>query len=48
MNIRNIIIILATLATLTSVLGGASYYYSMKRSAIEELNRETAETLADI
>jgi len=48
MNIRNIIIILATLATLTSVLGGAAYYYSMKRSAIEELDRETAETLADI
>ena len=48
MKIRRIIITFAALAFLTSAVGGALYYYSMKKRAVEELHKETVKNLDDI
>jgi PAS domain S-box-containing protein len=38
----------AALAFLTSAVGGFLYYYSMKKNAVVELHKETADTLEDM
>ena len=38
----------AALAFLTSAVGGALYYYSMKKRAVAELHKETVDALDDI
>lgn len=48
MKIRVIIVIFAALAFLTSTLGGSLYYYSMKKSSVAELHRETTENLDEM
>jgi PAS domain S-box-containing protein len=48
MKIRVIIIMFAALAFLTSVVGGTLYYYSMKKSAVMALHKETIEDLDEM